>query len=126
MIFASFQTSIKRKDEPELTIRSRQPTDRIGCECYLLVFNSISHSFARVLKISEHSPKISEDSRKFSEDYVNISDHFPKMSIDCRRLPNISEQSSKMFRSYRNKFRFVQQLNLVYLIARMMSLIFHT
>ena len=39
------------------------------------------------------------------------------MSEDCRRLPNVSEQSSKMFRSHRNEFRFVRQLNLVNVIA---------
>ena len=48
---------------------------------------------------------------------------FPKMSEDYRRLPYISKQSSKMFRSYRNKFRFVRQLNLVNLIVNMTSLI---
>ena len=39
-----------------------------------------------------------------------LSDHFPIISEDYRRLPNISEKSSKMFRLYRNKCRFVQQL----------------
>ena len=46
-----------------------------------------------------------------SENHTNISDHFPKMSEDYRRLPIISEQSSNMFRSYRNKFSFDQQLS---------------
>ena len=43
-----------------------------------------------------------------SEVHTNISDHFPKNSEDYRRLPNVSEQSSKMFRSHRNEFRFVR------------------
>ena len=63
-------------------------------------------------------PKISENLWKFSEDCWKFirtfhSDHFPKISEDYRKLPNISEQSSNMFRSYRNKVRIVQQLNLV-------------
>ena len=45
-----------------------------------------------------------------------------KISEDYQRLANISEQSSKIFRSYRNKFRFVQQLSFVNLIAHMTSL----
>ena len=45
------------------------------------------------------------------------------MSKGYQRFPSISKKSSKMFPSYRKKFRFVQQLNVVNLIALMMSLI---
>ena len=75
--------------------------------------------FQRVPKIFENSPKTIRSSY---EHFWSL--YFPKMSEDYRKLPNISEQSLKMFQSYRNKFRFVQQLSLVNLIARMMSLIF--
>ena len=61
------------------------------------------------LAISRRFPSISESFRAFSkilrrlsEVHTNISDHFsknPKMSEDYQRLPNISEQSSKKFRS---------------------------
>ena len=62
---------------------------------------------------------------------MNISDKFPEMSEDYGSLPNISRQTLKMFRSNRNKFRFVQQhkfrfvqqLNLINLIAHMTSVI---
>ena len=43
--------------------------------------------------------------------HTNISDHFPQMSEDFQKLLNISKRSSKTFRSYRNKFRFVQQVH---------------
>ena len=58
--------------------------------------------------------------QRLSQVHKNISDifrKFRKMSEDYRRLPNIFKQSSKMFRSCRNKFKFVQQLNLVNLIS---------
>ena len=77
-------------------------------------------TFHIIKKIIGHFPKISEDFRKFSEDCLKfiqsfpiIFRKFPKISEDCRRLPNISEQSTKMFRSYRNKFRLVKQVNVV-------------
>ena len=86
--------------------------------------------FSNFPKISEHFPKISEDFSKFSErcpkfirTFPIIFRKFPKMSEDCRRLPNVSEQSSKMFRSHRNEFRFVPQLNLVNVIAHTTSLL---
>ena len=86
--------------------------------------------FSNFPKISEHFPKISEDFLKVSElcpkfirTFPIIFRKFPKMSEDCRRLPNVSEQSSKMFRSHRNEFRFVRQLNLVNVIAHTTSLL---
>ena len=84
-------------------------------------FRTFSEDFGRFLKIL----------RKLPDVHTNISDHFPKIagdSEDFRRLPNISEQCSRMFRSYRNKCRFVQRLNLVNVITAMTSLIscFHS
>ena len=71
--------------------------------------------FSSFPKISGHFPNVSEDFRKLSENCPKLIRAFPiifrkfqKISEDYRRLSNISEQSSKMFRSYRNKFRFVQ------------------
>ena len=86
--------------------------------------------FSNFPKISEHFPKISEDFSKFSEQcpkfirtFPIIFRKFPKMSEDFRRLPNVSELSSKMFRSHRNEFWFVRQLNLVNVIAHTTSLL---
>ena len=86
--------------------------------------------FSNFPRISEHFPKVSEDFSKFSErcpkfirTFSITIQKFPKISEDCRRLPNVSEQSSKMFRSHRNEFRFVRQLNLVNVIAHTTSLL---
>ena len=79
--------------------------------------------FRRFPNIFRRFPKIFKILRTVSEVHTNISDHFPKISEDCRRLPNVSEQSSKMFRSHRNEFRFVRQLNLVNVIAHTTSLL---
>ena len=86
--------------------------------------------FSNFPKISEHFPKIFENSpnsvRSSYEHFRSFSENFrrcPKITEDCRRLPNVSEQSSKMFRSRRNEFRFVRQLNLVNVIAHTTSLL---
>ena len=54
-------------------------------------------------------------------DFPKKSEHFAKILLSLSEVhANISKQSSKMFRSYRNKFRFrVEQINfdLVNLIA---------
>ena len=70
-----------------------------GHEFYLLVFNSISHSFARVSKISEHFPKSSEDFRKFSEDYPKFIRTFLIIifSENVRRLPKVAEYFRAIF-----------------------------
>ena len=105
-----------------------------GYEFYLRVFGCSSLTPYSVYYINRHFPEVfrtfPEDFRKISEDcpksiraFLIIFRKFPKMSEDFRRLQNISEQSSTTFRSYRNKFRFVQQLNLVNLVAHMTSLI---
>ena len=62
-----------------------------GYEYYLLMFNSISHSFAQVSKTSELFLKISEDFRKFSEDYPRFIRTFPIIFRNVRRLPKDCE-----------------------------------
>ena len=54
--------------------------------------------------------------------FLTISEDFRRFRKNYRGWLDISEQSLKMFRSDRNKFRFVQQLNLVNLITHMTSL----
>ena len=71
---------------------------------YFSNFPKISEDFP---KISDHFCKFSEQCPKFIRTFLIIFRKLPKMSEGYRRLPNISEQSSKMFRSQRNEFRFV-------------------
>ena len=123
-----------------------------GYEFYLRVFNSISryrveHEKIKFVSTSGHVifcllykqqnqgylsnfPKFSEHFSKFSEQCPKFIRTFPiifrklaKISEDFRRLPNVSELSPKMFRSRRNEFRFVPQLNLVNVIAHTTSLL---
>ena len=54
-----------------------------------------------------------------SEVHANISDHFPKLF----EISNIAGHTSKMFRSYRNEFRFVQPFHFVNLIVHTTSLL---
>ena len=79
--------------------------------------------FSNFPKISEDFSKFSEQCPKFIQTFPIIFRKFLKMSEDFRRLPNVSELSSKMFRSHRNEFRFVRQLNLVNVIAHATSLL---
>ena len=70
--------------------------------------------FSNFPKISEHFPKISKIFQNSPNSVRSSYEHFrsfsenvrsgPKISEDCRRLPNVSEQSSKMFRSHRNEY----------------------
>ena len=91
---------------------------------FCLLYKQYLGDFSNFPKISEHFPKISDNFRRLlkilwrlSEIYTNISNHFPKISEDVRRLPtlpNISGQSSKMFRSSWYKFRIVGKLDSTY------------
>ena len=104
-----------------------------GHVIFCLLYKQNQGYFSNFPKISEHFPRISADFSKFSNSVRSSYEHFrsfsenfrrcPKISEDCRRLPNVSELSSKMFRSHRNEFRFVRQLNLVNVIAHTTSLL---
>ena len=80
---------------------------------FLLYRHADDGAFDDFPKISDHLPKISEDflklfrrpderSRTFSENFRRC----PKMSEDCRRLPNNFEEDPKMFRLYTNEFKY--------------------
>ena len=87
----------------------------------------ISWECCTVIKISEHFLKIFKDFWKLSEHCLKFIRTFLiilrkfQMSENYQRLLNISEQSLKTFWTHSNRFWFVQQLNLVNLIAHMTS-----
>ena len=89
----------------------------------LTIFPRFPNIFRRFPKIFENSPNTARSSyehlRSFSEHFRRCA----KIFEDYRRLPNISDQSSKMIRSCRYEFRFVLQLNLINLIASATSLL---
>ena len=94
-----------------------------GHVIFCLLYNQQHQGyFSNFPKISEDFSKFSERCPKFRRTFPIIFRKFKKMSEDYRRLPNVSEQSSKKFRSHRNEFRFVRQLNLVNVIAHTTSL----
>ena len=86
-------------------------------------FRTFSEDFRRFSKIFENSPKAVRNSYEHFRSFFENLGRCTKISEDNRSLPNISELSLMMFQSYRNKFRFVQQLNLVNLLAHVTSLI---
>ena len=57
-------------------------------------------------KISDHFPKISEDFSKFAKRSHERCRRLPKITEDCRGLPNIFEEDPKMFRSYTNELKY--------------------
>ena len=71
----------------------------------------------------ENSPNTVRSSYEHFRSFSHNVRRCPKISEDCQRLPNISEQTSKMFRSYRNEFWFIPPLNFVNLIAYTASLL---
>ena len=72
-----------------------------GKKKYSLVDEDLEH-FSKIPKNFENSPKTSRSSYEHFRSVSEISRSYQKISVDYRRLQNISEQSSKMFRSYRN------------------------
>ena len=102
----------------------------IFCLLYKQQYQGYFSNFPRFPNIFQGFPKIFENSPNTAlssyEHFRSFSENFrrcPKIFKDYQRLPNISEQSSKMLGSSRNEFRSVLQLNLINLIAHTMSLL---
>ena len=60
----------------------------LTCSFFLLCRHTNNGAIEDFPKISDHVPKILQN---LSEGRTNVTEHFPKISDDCRRLPNIAE-----------------------------------